>query len=99
MINKVIFSQQIIWCPSNDRHIIIFKENDAIVGLNYCQGDDVEALLTDYSGIDHNLTDFYNVIKNFLGKGDEIDIVNEVIWAHHNYKQAEYDRKYCQRCH
>lgn len=97
MKNEVIFSQQIIWCPSNDRHIIIFKENDATVGLNYCQGDDVKALLEDYSGIDYDLTDFYNSIKNLLCLMSEIDLINEVIWAHYNYKQAEYDRKHCQR--
>jgi hypothetical protein len=94
MKNEVIFSKQIIWSPSNDRHILIVKDNDAITGLNYCQGDDLSAFLEDYDEIDHDLTDFYNAVKNLLCLMGEIDLINEVIWAHHNYKTANDEREW-----
>jgi hypothetical protein len=79
-------SEEIVWCPNDDRHILIKKVNDAITGLNYCQGDDIEHFADLYIGIDHDLTKFYRAIHPYLHGVSELDRINQAIWAHHSYR-------------
>ena len=86
-------SEEIVWCNSNDRHILIKKENGVIVGLNYCQGDDLEYFIDHFRDIDHELTYFYTAIQPYLRPDDEVNQINEAIWAHFNFKNLCYERK------
>ena len=94
MTNKVIMSKEIVWCPCDDRHILIMKEYNEVIGLNYCQGDDLEHFIDHYDEIDHDLTDFYNAVRFYLGGGNEVERINQAIWAHFNYKNLKHERKY-----
>ena len=94
MNNQQVMSSEVVWCPSDDRLILIMKEHGEIVGLNYMQGDDIEAFADNYYEIDHDLTDFYNGVKYYLGGETEIDRVNQAIWAHFDYKNRKHERKY-----
>jgi hypothetical protein len=38
-------SKSSVWSPEDDRHILIMKEDNEIIGLNYCQGDEFRVLL------------------------------------------------------
>lgn len=86
-------SEEIVFCPGDDRHIVIKREYDKIVGLNYCQGDDLEFFVENYMDIDHDLTDFYLSISPYLAQPNELDRINAAIWAHFEFKVRVYDRK------
>lgn len=88
-----IMSEEIVWCEKDDRHILIKKENDVIVGLNYCQGDDLEYFVENFMDIDHELTDFYNAVQPYLCPDDEVNQINEAIWAHFEFKHLSNGRK------
>ena len=93
MSYTTIQSKEIVWCPDNDRHILIMKEHGEIIGLNYCQGDDLEAFFEGYDEIDHDLTDFYNSVKMYLSPDSEVNQINEAIWAHFDYRNRVFERK------
>ncbi len=86
MKNLIVQSKEIVWCPNHDRHILIMKESGLIVGLNYCQGDDLEHFVDQYDEIDHDLTDFFNAIEPHLIHDNQMDRINAAIWAHFEYK-------------
>ena len=79
-------NEEIIFSHENDRYILIKKENDKIIGLNFCQGDDFEYFVEHYMDIDHDLTNFYHVVSKFIDLPNEYDLINEVIWAWFRYK-------------
>jgi hypothetical protein len=79
-------SEEIVWCPMDDRHILIKKEKDVVIGLNYCQGEEIQDLLDHYMDIDHDLTRFYLAVKQALCPDDEVNQINEAIWAYVRYK-------------
>ena len=91
---KLVSSSEIYFSHGDDRHILIMKEGDEIIGLNFMQGDDIETFLERYSDIDHDLTDFYNGVKYYLGGITELDRVNQAIWAYFDYKNRKHERKY-----
>ena len=94
MSYKIVQSKEIVFCPDNDRHILIMKEDNEVIGLNYCQGDDLEYFIDRFDEIDHDLTEFYNSVKYYLGGETELDRVNQAIWAHFDYKNRKHERKY-----
>ena len=93
MSYEIIQSKEIVWCNEDDRHILIMKEHGEIIGLNYCQGDDLEHFVELYDEIDHDLTDFYNSVKYYLGGETELDRVNQAICVHFDYKNRTFERK------
>ena len=92
MTNKLIKSTTVYWCPNYDRHILVIKEKDEVVGLNYCQGDDIEYFNENYTNIDYELTDFYNALDEFLSGVDEIERINQAMWAYSTYEMLSADR-------
>ena len=94
MSYKIVQSKEIVFCPDNDRHILIMKEDNEVIGLNYCQGDDLEYFIDRFDEIDHDLTDFYNSVKMYLCPDDQVNQINEAIWAHFDYKNRKFERKY-----
>ena len=90
---KVVESREIVWCDSDDRYILIIKEDDEIVGLNYMQGEELDIFKRDFNYIDEELTDFYHSIEPYLdARNDEVGKINAAIWAH-----FEYCNKKCER--
>jgi hypothetical protein len=79
-------SEEIIFSHENDRYILIKKENDKIIGLNFMQGDEFDHFVEHYSYIDEDLTRFYQVVSEFINLDNEYDLINEVIWAWFRYK-------------
>jgi hypothetical protein len=55
------------------------KEHGEIIGLNYCQGDDLEYFFDNFDEIDHELTDFYHAVKHYLSGKCELERINQVI--------------------
>lgn len=94
MSYKIIQSKEIVYCPDNDRHILIMRENGEVVGINYCQGDDLEYFFENFDEIDHDLTEFYLSVKMYLVPDDTVYQINEAIWAHFDYKNRKHERKY-----
>lgn len=92
MNHKLIKSTEIYWCNQHDRYIYIVKENDDVIGLNYMQGEDFEYFEKNYSNIDEDLTDFYNSLDSYLNGEDEIECINQAIWAYHTYEVLRADR-------
>jgi hypothetical protein len=94
MSYKVIHRKEIVWSGDDDRHILIMKEHGEIIGLNYCQGDDLEHFFENFDEIDHDLTDFYNSVKHYLSGKCELEKINQAIWAHFDYMMRKDDRKH-----
>ena len=87
---KIVESSEIVWCSDDDRYILIIKENNEIVGLNYCQGDDFEFFKDNFNGIDEELTDFFKAIEPYLVHEDEVDRINAAIWANFEYRNLRH---------
>ena len=83
---KVVKSREIVWCHADDRYILIVKDNDDVVGLNFMQGDELEVFMDQYSEVDDDLTKFYQATHPYLGGVSELDRINQAIWAHFEYK-------------
>ena len=84
---KLISSESVYWCQSNDRYIRVFKLRDAVSGINFMQGDDYELFNDNYAGIDEDLTNFYKAVEPYLDeRNSEIDDINAAIWAWFDYK-------------
>jgi hypothetical protein len=94
MSYKIIQSTEFVWSTGDDRYIMIMKENNEIIGLNYMQGDEFEDFVEHFTDIDHPLTDFYNAVKYHLSGETELDRVNQAIWAHFDYKNRKFERKH-----
>jgi transcription termination factor NusB len=85
-MNKLVKSREIYWCESDDRFVLVVREDGDIVGLNYMQGDDLEYFESNFNSIDKSLTKFYNSIENYLNGTTELDRINQAIWAHFAYE-------------
>ena len=93
MSYKIVQSKKIVWCPGDDRHILIIKEDNEVIDLNYCQGDDLEYFIDRFDEIDHDLIEFYLSVKYYLSEKDEVLAINQAIWAHFDYKIPKHERK------
>lgn len=93
MNNKLLESREVIYCPSDDRIILVIKEDDDIVGLNYMQGDDLDYFKDSFLYVDTELTDFFNAIEPYLGHDNEVDKINAAIWAHFEFRNLRDSRK------
>jgi len=91
---KVVDSSKIVWCPGDDRYIVIFESNDEIIGLNYMQGDELDVFKQSFLSVDEELTDFFKDIEPYLIHDDQVDRINAAIWAHFAYTNLRDDRKY-----
>jgi len=91
---KVVESKQIVWCQYDDRYVLIVKEDENIVGLNFMQGDELDIFKSDFNYTDEKLTDYYNAVAPYLGGSSELDRINQSIWAYHAYNKLRCDRKY-----
>jgi hypothetical protein len=91
---KVVESKQIVWCEYDDRYVLIIKEDENIVGLNFMQGDELDIFKSDFNYVDAKLTDYYNAVAPYLGGLSELDRINQAIWAYHAYIELRADRKY-----
>ena len=90
---KVVESREIVWCPNDDRYILIIKEDDDVVGLNFMQGDELDIFKEEFNYVNAKLTDFYNAIEPYLDtRNNEVGKINAAIWAH-----FEYCNKKCER--
>lgn len=86
-------SKEIVWCDQDDRYIMVMKEENEIIGLNFMQGDEFEYFVEHFMDIDHELTDFYNSVKYYLSGETELDRINQAIWAHFDYKNRIDERE------
>ena len=96
MKNVIVESSEIVWCPGDDRYVVIFKSNDEIVGLNYMQGGELIDFRKYYCEVDKDLTNFFKAIEPYLNHedNDEITRVNMAIWAHFEYANLRDGSKY-----
>jgi hypothetical protein len=85
-MDKLIKSRETYWCNDHDRHVLVVRDEKGIVGLNYCQGDDLEYFEENFKDIDEDLTRFYISLETYLNGTTEIYRINQAIWAHHEYK-------------
>lgn len=92
MKNELIKSTQIYWCPSYDRHILVIKQDGDVVGLNFWQGDFYEETDANFHSSDDDLVDFYNSLDSYLNGEDEIERINQAMWAYHTFEILQADR-------
>jgi hypothetical protein len=88
---KVVESSEIVWCPNDDRYILIIKEDNEIIGLNYMQGNELDVFKRYFNYIDEELTDFYHFIEPYLDeRNDEVGKINAAIWANFEYRNLRH---------
>jgi len=88
----VVESREIVWCPGDDRYVLIVRENEEVIGLNYMQGDELDIFKRDFSEIDYNLTDFFKAIEPYLVNDNVIDRINAAIWGYFRYRNLRDER-------
>jgi len=86
-------SSEIVWCANDDRYVLVEKQDDEVIGLNFMQGDEYEVFKENYNHIDKELTDFYNSIRHYLGGTTELDRINQAIWAYFEFRNLQDERK------
>jgi hypothetical protein len=91
---KVVESREIVWCDSDDRYILIIKENNAIIGLNWMQGDELDLFKERYNKVDEDFTDYFNAVEPYLTSENQIDRINAAIWAYFEYRNLRDEREY-----
>ena len=83
---KVLEERKVVWCEGDDRMILIVKEDDEIIGINYCQGEcEINWFKANYGDYEEDLSCFYNSVAPYLGGETEIDRINQAIWAYFEY--------------
>ena len=88
-IKQVQFTtKEIIFVQDSDRHIAIWRINGEVSGINYCQGDIVEDLLTHHNKPDVELTAFFlSVVDLIRFKTDNIyEQIDHAIWMHWDFQ-------------
>tara|TARA_R110000803_G_scaffold146439_2_gene212204 strand:+ start:134 stop:475 length:342 start_codon:yes stop_codon:yes gene_type:complete len=94
MSYKIMKSRDIIWCEADDRYILIERENNSIVGLNYMQGEEgVDYFEDNYGKSDDDLVDYYNAVSMYLEADNEVDKINQAIWAYAVYSDSRSYRE------
>jgi hypothetical protein len=86
---KIVESREIIRCQGYDRYLVVFRQNNEVVGLNYMQGcdeTDLPFFLETYANeVDDQLLGFYNAIKFFLNGETEVERINQAINGHFGF--------------
>lgn len=92
-MNKIVESREIVWCPSNDRLVLIIKENENIIGLNWMQGDELDIFKQGFNYIDEDFTDYFKAVEPYLVHENQIDRINAAIWAYFEYENLKEERE------
>lgn len=84
--NVCVESREIHYIAGSDRHILIFKKDGAVTGLNFCQGNDINYFKSHFHNPDVTLTYFYNCIESLLLKNeDQVKSIDKVIDAYFEF--------------
>jgi hypothetical protein len=87
---RLMQSNEVYFDSQNDRVILIIRENDEIVGLNFMQGDDMEVFSDHFNEIDHELTFYYKSVRLCFPKGlTELEEINTAMWAYLEFKDLK----------
>lgn len=92
-MNKIVESREIVWCPSDDRLVLIIKENGYIIGLNWMQGDELDIFKQGFNYIDEDFTDYFKAVEPYLVHESQIDRINAAIWAYFEYRNLRDERE------
>ena len=91
-----------VWCGEDDRWLYLeFNENEKIIGINFCQGDEYGIFKEKYTCSDERLTEFYNImVRNFIKEdytiNNVVKFVNKVCWAYHEVSYLmNFNNKNC----
>jgi hypothetical protein len=89
-IKQVEFTtKEVIFVQDSDRHIVIWRRDGEVSGINYCQGDFVEDLIKHYGTPDVELTAFFLAVVDLIRfKTDNIyEQIDHAIWMHWDFQQ------------
>ena len=78
---ETLESTRVIWCPQDDRLVLLVKKDNKVIGLNFMQGDELDHFRIIYGSPDAKLTKFYLQVEQFIKGDSEMDKINNVIWA------------------
>ena len=86
--------EEITWHAMDDRYIYIKIEDDGeMLAMNYMQGDEFDDFIKDYYKSDDNLTDFFNLVKQFVGGDTLYEKINNAIWLYISLEDSEFKFK------
>ena len=88
---EVIVHVEHVFCPEDDRWILIERYEGGQIGLAFCQGDDYEVFKKHCANIDEVLSKFYYIMYRDFYEGasqdEEIFIINKIMWLYHETQQ------------
>jgi len=83
---KIIESKEIVWCQYDDRYVYIEREDNEVTGINFMQGDELDYFKDHYLEPYKELTKFYHATRMYLIGPNELDRINQAIWAYVSYR-------------
>jgi len=89
-IKQVEFTtKEVIFVQDSDRHIVIWRRNGEVSGINYCQGDFVDDLHKYYGKPDVELTAFFLTIVDLIRfkTDNQYEQIDHAIWLHWDFQQ------------
>lgn len=93
MSYEIVRNKQIVWYNNDDRYILIVKHGDHVIGLNFMQGEEFEFFTKHFDYVDKRLTDFYLATSPYLSGENEVERINQAIWAYLTYIDLRAETK------
>lgn len=90
MKHNIVESKTILFIPQSDITIMVEKQADEVIGLNFMFGEEMDEFHRNFSNNDEDLLKFYNATKLSIAANDEIELFQEVIFAYVRYKDELY---------
>jgi len=78
---KIIRSKEVTWCATDDRYVLVIKEDGEITGINFMQGEGLGCFEERYSKPCPLVTKFVLAVLPDYPSDCELDSINNAIWA------------------
>ena len=86
-------TKEVVFVQDSDRHIVIWRKDGEVTGINYCQGDFIDDLHK-YCGSPHvEITAFFLTVVDLIRfKTDNIyEQIDHAIWLHWDFMQNKVE--------
>jgi hypothetical protein len=87
---ELVSRTELVFSKDNDRHIWVEFEGADLVGVNFCQGDEIELMTKHYCENDPKLLRFVSAVLDHVMGSDFYERLNEALWAYCTYELNNY---------
>jgi hypothetical protein len=86
----LVYRTEVVFSEENDRHIWVQFEKADLIGVNFCQGDEIELMTKHYCCNDPKLLRFVSAVFDHMVGEDFYERLNEALWAYSTYELNDY---------